>query len=162
MLEENKIVILIAEIKKELDKLDQLIKKLELQKNIGPENEVVIESTALKIHNFYTGCERIFKMIASDLNGFVPDSFDWHHRLLSQMSATVEGIRPAVISEKTQKGLIELLAFRHVVRSVYGYELDAKRIELLVKLALDVYPSAKKELERFCNFLDDLQKKVTI
>ncbi len=160
MLEKNNILTLIAEIRKELDKLDQLIEKLSLQQHIDPENEILVESTALKIHNFYTGCEQIFKLIASDLSKSVPDSYDWHHRLLSQMATNIEGIRPAVISEKTQQKLTELLAFRHVVRSVYGYELDAIRIELLIKLLLNVFPSFKNELKNFCSFLDDLQSKL--
>ena len=160
MLEKNKIPTLIAEIKKKLEKLDQLTEKLKLQQNINPEDELMIESTALKIHNFYTGCERIFKLIASDLNSSVPDSFDWHRRLLSQMTANIEGIRPAVISETTKQGLSELLAFRHVVRSVYGYELDFKRIETLVKLVLNIYPSFKKEIEKFCKFLNDLREQL--
>ena len=76
------------------------------------------------------------------------------------MTTDVEEIRPAVISEDTQKGLIELLAFRYVVTSVYGYELDAKRNELLIELVLNIYPAFRKEIENFCNFLNDLQKKL--
>jgi len=157
MLERNKILTLIAEIKKELEKLNQLIEKLSLKQNIDPKDEILIESTALKIHNFYTGCERIFKMIAYDLNNNVPDNPGWHRRLLLQMTISIEGVRPAVISEKTQQELIELLGFRHVVRSIYGYEPDAKRIELLIKLLINLYPSFRNEIENFCNFLSNLQ-----
>lgn len=43
------------------------------------------ENLALKLHNFYTGCERIFQMVISKLNGAPPSGFDWHRRLLDRM-----------------------------------------------------------------------------
>jgi len=120
MRNEKEIPVLIAEIEEELLKLKRLAEKLSLQRN-SLENEERIESAALRLHNFYTGCERIFKLIAADVNDFVPDSSDWHKRLLTQVALDIEGVRPAIISSQVRKGLDELLAFRHLVRSIYGY-----------------------------------------
>ncbi len=36
------------------------------------------------------------------------------------------GERPPVISRELQGGLLMFLGFRHVVRQVYGFELDEK------------------------------------
>lgn len=89
------------------------------------------ENLALKLHNFYTGCERIFRLIASELNSALPSGYDWHKRLLDRMSVEREG-RPAVLTQDTARRLEEYLAFRHVVRNVYGYELDPRRVARLV------------------------------
>src|SRR5208283_740189 len=51
-------------------------------------------SLALKLHNFYTGCERIFQTVVSDFDGAPPNGFDWHRRLLERMGMAWEG-RPA-------------------------------------------------------------------
>lgn len=83
-----------------------------MQKDVT-ESEERLESAALRLHNFYTGCERIFRLIASDVNRTVPDSRDWHKRLLTQVSLDIEAVRPAVISNEVQRTLEELLAFRH-------------------------------------------------
>jgi hypothetical protein len=54
---------------------------------------------------------------------------------------------------KPGKGLEELLRFRQVVRNIYGFELDANRIEDLLILATEIYPRFTKEIEKFVAFL---------
>ena len=71
MRHKEEIPLLVAEIKDELSKLEILVQKLSSQKNTTEEEEIA-ESAALRLHNFYTGCERIFKLIASEVNGGVP------------------------------------------------------------------------------------------
>ena len=85
------------------------------------------ENLALKLHNFYTGCERIFQTVVSELNGAPPSGFDWHRRLLERMGATWGG-RPAVLSAVSVEGLREYLAFRHVVRNIYPTRLDEAKV----------------------------------
>jgi len=152
MQHKNEIPILVAEIKDELLKLKTLVQKLSSQRNRTKEEEVS-ESAALRLHNFYTGCERIFKLIASEVNGGVSHELDWHKRLLTQVALEIDGIRPAVISLQTRKDLEELLRFRHVVRNIYGFELEATRIEELIKLTSGIYPRFRKEIEKFIAFL---------
>ncbi len=146
------IPVLIAEIKDELSKLETLVNKLSGQKGRTDDDEV-IESAALRIHNFYTGCERIFKLIASEVNGGPPHEADWHKRLLNQVALDVDTIRPAVISRQTKTGLEELLRFRHIVRNIYGFELAPDRIAHLIDLTLRLYPRFAQELDTFFEFL---------
>jgi hypothetical protein len=152
MQNKNEIPVLIAEIQDELSKLETLVQKLSSQKNRIKEEEIA-ESAALKMHNFYSGCERIFKLIASEVNGGVPQDFDWHKRLLTQVALNIEDKRPAVLSPQTQKNLEELLRFRHVVRNIYGFELDADRINYLITLTEGILPRFRKEIENFVAFL---------
>ena len=65
MQHKQEIPILIAEIKDELSELDMLVDKISSQKG-RTDNVEVVESAALRLHNFYTGCERIFSLIASN------------------------------------------------------------------------------------------------
>ena len=79
---ENGIPELESEIRDELDNLAVLVSALASQRKRIPSDEelrsVFMESIALKLHNFYTGCERIFSKIANDLNGGLPQTPEWH------------------------------------------------------------------------------------
>lgn len=110
------------------------------------------ENLALKLHNFYTGCERIFQTLVSELNGAPPSGFDWHRRLLERMGAAWAG-RPAVLSADSVEGLREYLAFRHVVRNIYGFELDVERIADLLARYPAVWRGVEADLARFVAWL---------
>lgn len=157
MRNKEEIPVLVAEIKDELSKLDILSQKLSSQVNRINKEEIA-ESAALRLHNFYTGCERIFKLIVAEVNGGVPHELDWHKRMLTQVSLEIEDIRPAVISLQTRKDLEELLRFRHVVRNIYGFELKPERIETLITLTTSLFPNFTKEIEDFMAFLIGIYK----
>lgn len=106
----------------------------------------------MKLHNFYTGCERIFQLVASELNGALPSGYDWHKRLLDRMSVAREG-RPVVLTAETTRRLEEYLAFRHVVRNIYGFELDPKRVEQLVANYPAVWHSFEAQVGAFVKWL---------
>lgn len=110
------------------------------------------ENLALKLHHFYTGCERIFRTVASELNGAPPTGFDWHRRLLERMGAAWQG-RPALLAPATLENLREYLAFRHVVRNIYGFELDVERIERLVTRYPAVWGQVEADIQRFVDWL---------
>lgn len=88
MKQKQEIPVLVAEINGELDRLQKVVDSLPDRKNAETGLEY-IESTALRLHNFYTGCERIFKYITSEVNGALPDTWDWHRRLLHQMTLSL-------------------------------------------------------------------------
>ena len=151
---------LIAEIKDELRLLEKLVFEIqETGQNIPQsprEQRIYEESLALKLHNFYTGYERIFQKIAGDINGNVPTSPDWHKRLLRSMTLDIENIRPPVLSQKTEKALSEYLAFRHVLRNIYGFEIDSEKLSGLVQKVEKTYQEVKNDLNRFLHFLREM------
>ncbi len=116
--------------------------------------DLLYENQGLKLHNFYTGCERIFRIVASELNGALPDGYDRHKRLLARMAVAPEG-RPAVISSKTARSLEKYLSFRHIVRNIYGYELEAERIAQLVAQQAAVWQEFDSEVRTFVAWLRD-------
>ena len=108
---------------------------------------------ALNLHSFYSGAERIFRDIATDLDGSLPSSSDWHRRLLRQMAANIPNIRPAILRDSTLKALNELCAFRHVVRNTYSFDLIPERVEMLAANLPEAYALLATDLNEFKPFL---------
>jgi hypothetical protein len=148
-----------AELKK-IAELEQQIKTTRLQMAANPDLTMIFyESLALKLHNFYTGCERIFQIVASDLNGGLPTSFDWHRRLLDRMAISHPD-RPALLSNSTAQRLEEYLAFRHVVRNIYGFELKPERLEKLIAAHSEVWQQFDQDIQIFIGWLNQLSDQL--
>lgn len=154
---------LIADIETELTRLERLaqgIKQVRSAIQREPEQAATFyESLALKLHNFYTGCERISQLIISELNGSIPSGYDWPKRLLERMSIERED-RPAVISPSTAQKLQEYLGFRHIVRNLYGFELDPERIDRLVANQEPIWKQFAQEVRSFINWLQNLSEEL--
>lgn len=90
-------------IRQELGSLERLAAEIPATWSKGrslPEGDCLpyVESSALKLYNFYTACERIFETIAGEVNGAVPHTPDWHLRLLRTMTVEVPSVRPRVLT----------------------------------------------------------------
>lgn len=70
------------------------------------------------------------------------------------MMDEVPRVRPAVISTETGRRLNEFRGFRHIVRNVYAFKLDAEKMEKLVLSAQDVFRQLNSELTAFIAFLE--------
>lgn len=136
-----------------LTRLEKEIQQVQAEIQRDPAHAALFyENLALKLHNFYTGCERIFQLVASELNGALPSGYDWHKRLLERMSVEREG-RPAVLRNETTHRLEGYLAFRHVVRNIYGFELDMQRVAQLVADYPIVWRQFEMDVRRFVDRL---------
>lgn len=152
----NEIREIIIDIENEMDRLRELVKQVkfvqsEINKNPEYAN-IFTESLALKLHNFYTGCERIFQIIASEMNGGLPSSYDWHRRLLTRMG-TAQEERPAILRETTVQRLTEYLSFRHIVRNIYGFELQQQRVAYLVENYYETWQQFQEDINEFLLWL---------
>jgi hypothetical protein len=112
-----------------------------------------IDSVALNLHSFYNGLERIFAVIARQLDTAFPSGEHWHRDLLEQMSREMPEERPAVLLLDTLALLDDFLAFRHLIRSLYAFELDAERLKYLLDRLPEALSHAKRDLEGFCKLL---------
>ena len=159
----SELLALSLDLETELDRLKRLESEIQqVQQEIERDPtraKLFYENQALKLHNFYTGCERIFSLIASELNGGVPSGFDWHKRLLQRMKVA-QGGRPALLSAKTAHRLEEYLGFRHVVRNVYGFELDVLRVERLVVEYFSVWHQFESNVRDFIGWLEALAEQL--
>jgi hypothetical protein len=140
-----------AEIEKELLTLQELLNEMA---TIRLRNDIVSKRAKGSIlHDFYNCCERVFKKIAIELNSGYEESEKWHKSLLYKMTISIEGIRPRVISDELAADLDEFLAFRHLFRNIYGFELKGGRIDYLAEKFEDVAAKFGKEIRDFLDLL---------
>lgn len=106
------------------------------------------------IHDFYTGIEKIFSLVAPELNGGVPAGESWHRELLHTMTLDLPGIRPPLLATATEDALVEYLKFRHLYRNLYGFKLRWPRVRELAQGMSAVWVAARLGLEAFLTVLD--------
>lgn len=151
--------VLKAELTKMLEALDEIFaffnQTLEKDVPLLGKSQSAAFLIAAIIENYYTCAEtgflRISQFFENDLR-----KERWHKDLLHKMTISIEGIRIAVISEKTYIILQELLDFRHFRRYYYRLEFDWDRIEYLIRKIKEIHELLKNDIVRFINFLESL------
>ena len=109
------------------------------------------------MHNFYNGCENIFRSIARFFeNDLGPES--WHRDLLKRMKISVKGYRPPVIDNELYLLLDDFRAFRHKFRHSYGFELEWEKESLLVKKFEQTTQLFKSQIKVFIRELDKIDE----
>ncbi len=152
-------------IRRELREISLVVERVEQiwslrkQAQSSKEQDYWIDAVALNLHGFYAGIERVLELIADKVDQTKPEGRVWYRELLQQMTADVPGARPAVLSLAVRDQLDRYRGFRHVVRNVYTFSLDAKQIELLVEQVPALHTQISTELEEFANFLEQLAQK---
>lgn len=116
-------------------------------------DDLYLDATAMNLHSFYSGLERLFELVATGIDQFLPQGANWHNTLLKQMSEEVPTIRPAVISDATCNALQAYRGFRHVVRHVYSFRFDSTKLHTLVEEMPGVFDQMQLELQAFADFL---------
>jgi len=71
------------------------------------------------------------------------------------MASEVPGVRPPVLSDSLLKALDQYRGFRHVVRNIYTFRLEANQISPLVAQLSSTYQNCQKELFEFAKFLQE-------
>ena len=141
---------IVSLIEGEVDNISQLLEEMaECNRN----TKIYRRAKGSILHDFYNGCERVFEIISRRINGGLPDAGHWHRKLLQQMTIPIRDIRPSVISKGLAASLDEYLAFRHLFRNIYGFELDSKRLDRLVTDFDKVAKDFQQEIIDFANKL---------
>jgi len=149
----NKVILLeiISQVERELSNLKELESELN---SIKDKSDIISRRAKGSIlHDFYNCCERIFKKIAIEINKGYEETERWHKALLYRMTIPLRQIRPPVISEELAADLDEYLAFRHLFRSIYGFELKSDRIDHLAQKFGSVNKRFKEEIDKFLRYL---------
>lgn len=156
----EKIKLLEAKIVSELNKIKVLKKELdELKKTLNLKNPNNFEKAAIgySLHNFYNGCENIFKNISQFFeNNFT--TYRYHRDLLERMILEIDGIRPRVISDELYLILEDFLGFRHKFRHSYSFELDWDREKLVLDKFDKAFSLFNKEINRFIDLLKVIEE----
>ncbi len=117
------------------------------------DQDAYLNSVALNLHGLYSGLERVFELIAVELDGGALGGDAWHAELLRQMAIAVPDVRPAVLQPATAAELDELRRFRHLIRNIYATNIDPERIRPLVTGLPALWQRVQQDLEPFVNFL---------
>ncbi|MHA1730762.1 MAG: hypothetical protein ACTSU5_02410 [Promethearchaeota archaeon] len=150
---ENHFKVLAAEVTAELEEINKIVQEYKdfssvegLDPNKKQYNVRVLGSI---LHDFYTGIERIFRRIATSLDGEVPTGSNWHSDLLMRMTLEIPNTRPRVIDESLADDIHEYLRFRHLFRNLYGFKLKWERIKPLVSEMERVFADLKRQVGDF-------------
>ena len=138
-------------IVRELEEIDALLERSSPLLSTPADAEPSFERLAALstvLNSFYTGIERIFERIASQVDPTQPDGERWHIELLNQVARPSES-RPAVISEQSRQALRDYLAFRHRSRHAYAHQLIWSGMAQLVAGALHTWNTVRSEILRF-------------
>lgn len=143
-------------IRNELSEIEHTLKRategMKRAKQTG--DDYYLDGVALNLHSFYSGIERIFELIAANVDCMFPEGENWHQALLKQMAEEMSDVRPAVISASVRLAFDEYRGFRHIVRNVYTYKFDSARIENLTERAGPLFAQLRAELLAFADFLE--------
>ena len=120
------------------------------------DQDAYLNSVALNLHAFYSGLERVFELIAIELDGGTLGGDAWHTELLRQMALDVPGTRPAVLGANTAAALDEYRRFRHRIRNIYASNLDPARIRPLLTQLPALWAQLRHDLDSFIEFLHGL------
>jgi hypothetical protein len=126
----------------------------ERARRMNQDADYYLDSTAINLHGFYNGVERIFEGIAREIDGGLPEGPNWHRELLAQMALDVTALRPAVLRAHTANRLDEYLRFRHLVRNLYTWNFDADKLDALVAGLPGVLADLEADLTLFGGFLE--------
>ena len=152
-MKKNRLTLLaiVSEIEREIENLKELQSELHSIRDKG--GIIYARSKGSILHDFYNCCERIFKKIAIEINEGYEETDRWHKALLYRMTIPLRNIRPQVISEELAADLDEYLVFRHLFRSIYGFELKGDRIGRLADKFEIISQRFVKEIEVFLEYL---------
>lgn len=155
MIKPNSFSPLISEIKTERESLKDLVGEIEetLIEIEDDPTRLELRAVGSILHDFYTGTEKIFRLIAIEVDGNLPSGENWHKRLLDRMAVEVENLRPPVIDKDLKERLAEYLRFRHLFRHIYGFELNWKKCRPLAEQLTKIYEDLQVDLDEFQHFL---------
>ena len=155
------IELLKADIADELAKIDLVAKefrRVEDKLDLPPDRVPNYDRGAVGylLHNFYNGCENIFRSIARFFeNDLGPSS--WHKDLLKRMKMEISGYRPRVIDNELYRLLDDFRAFRHKFRHTYGFELDWEKEQIVARKLLRTKKLLEIQIKAFIDQLDKIE-----
>ena len=151
----EKFLILERTIQSDLAVIERIYSELgepELSESDGQEALIVV---AYRLHSLYSAFENVFRNIATSFENHL-DPSSWHRQLLERMRLDLSPVRPEVIDDEAYEKLDEMLRFRHLFRTGYGLKLDALRLQLVVRKALELKSIYRRHIDRFLEYLHSL------
>ncbi|MFH1563320.1 MAG: hypothetical protein ABIF11_07905 [Nitrospirota bacterium] len=146
-----------AELEAQLKEIDKIYEEIKDRKKGAKRNKAKLESLGYKLHNLYCAFEDLFKIVARCFENNIMDISKYHKEMLKKMSLSIDGVRPALISDQSYRELDELRAFRHFFRHAYSYELKYEKIIIPISCAYRLKEIYRQDI---CRFLDIINKEL--
>ena len=133
-MDEARYALLKAEVDDLCRQIDQVYARIEERRPQFGNRTESLDSMGYQLHNLYCAFEQVFQKIAQFFETCV-EGVHYHADLLRRMRLTIDGVRPAWISEEAFALLDELRRFRHFFRHAYLLDLKFDKLEHLVEIA---------------------------
>ena len=146
-MDKESLTILKADIEAQVREIENTYTKLEERKR--EKGSAGIESVAYQLHNLYCAFEDLFKIVADAFENHIQDKSKYHAELLKRMAISIEGVRPLLFSRESYALLDSLRSFRHLFRHAYSYELDVRKVRIVVEDANKLKDIYRKDITIF-------------
>ena len=146
-MEKERLAVLKAEIKAQIQEIEGIYTRLEERNR--KKDKAAIESVGYQLHNLYCAFEDLFKIVAETFENQVQDKSQYHIELLKRMTIAIEGVRPPLLSQGCFLLLDNLRSFRHFFRHAYSYELDERKVRIVLEDAVALRETCRNDIYAF-------------
>lgn len=147
-MDEARYALLKAEVDDLCQQVDLVYARIEARRSQFVDQAESLDSMGYQLHNLYCAFEQVFEAIAQFFENHIAGG-RYHTSLLRRMRLTIEGIRPAWISEEALPLLDELHRFRHFFRHAYVSELQFEKLAHLVQVAVQLRDVFQRDRKQF-------------
>jgi len=158
-MEKGKIALFLADFDHQISQIEKIYDLLDSRSNALAGKKIIpesVESSGYWLHNLFCAYEDLFKIVSAFWENDIRNDGAFHRTLIRRMVLNIEGVRPALLSEKSFQHLDELRGFRHAFRHAYSYGLDDERVIYLLKKVLKEKIGVLGELNAFRKKVDSL------
>jgi hypothetical protein len=141
-----------TKIETELQKLDKLFQESEPLLALCRLREpdfIEMSAAALCLHSFYNGVENIISIIVKNIDKNYDSSNGYWHKTLFEKAFTDTDSRSKIFRADLQEPLGYYLAFRHVIRHSYDYEISWERLKPLINNVEQIWQKIKEDIQNF-------------
>jgi hypothetical protein len=89
--------------------------------------------------------------VAETFENHIQDKSKYHQELLKRMAISIEGVRPRLLSQECFQLLDNLRSFRHLFRHAYSYELDERKVKIVLDDAFTLKGICRNDIDAFLN-----------
>ena len=146
-MEKERVALLQAELQSRTQDISNIYLKLDERK--GKRGKIAVESLSYQLHNLYCAFEDLFKAIAVSFENNIDHKARYHAELLKRMTYTIEGVRPALLSQESFLLLDNLRSFRHLFRHAYSYDLDERKVRIVLEDTIKLRTLYARDLQAF-------------
>ncbi len=152
-MDKAKLALLRAELAAQTRQIEAIYNKIEERRR--SQGQAELESLGYQLHNLYCAFEDLFEVVAGTFENQIDEEGRYHIELLRRLTVAIEGVRPALLSPECYRLLDNLRAFRHFFRHAYSFELDERKVRLVLDDALKLKDLYRGDLDRFLLALEE-------